>query len=129
MSGVVLVFRDVTDRKRDEEDLRQLAARLSEVDRRKNEFLAVLAHELRNPLAPLRNSLQLLRLTGGSGGRGEEPAVALEMMERQVGHMVRLIDDLMEISRISLGKIELRKEIVELSAIVKHALEAARPSL
>jgi PAS domain S-box-containing protein len=97
---------------------------LREADRRKDEFLATLAHELRNPLAPLRNGLQIMRLA-----RNDTHAVdqARGMMERQLGHMVRLIDDLLDLSRISRGKVELRKERVELTKAVRHAVETSRP--
>jgi PAS domain S-box-containing protein len=97
---------------------------LKEADRRKDEFLATLAHELRNPLAPIRNSLHLLRMTGGAG-----PAVERvhEIMERQVAHMVRLVDDLLELSRVSRGTIELKKEPVELATIINHAVETSKP--
>jgi signal transduction histidine kinase/ActR/RegA family two-component response regulator len=97
---------------------------LREADRRKDEFLAVLAHELRNPLAPIRNSLHILRLTGPQDSPSEHVA---EMMERQVNHMVRLVDDLLEVSRISRGKIELRKEMLEVAAVVRSAVETSRP--
>ncbi len=86
--------------------------------------MATLAHELRNPLAPIRNSLQLLRLTGGFSPAAERMH---EMMERQVAHMVRLVDDLLEISRISRGQIELKKERVELTKVVGHAVETSKP--
>ncbi len=104
-------------RTRAEESLRQ-------ADRRKDEFLATLAHELRNPLAPLRNSVHILQLTAS-----DDPAVArlCETMERQVTHLVRLVDDLLEVSRITRGKIELRKENVELAAIARNAIETSRP--
>ncbi len=124
VAGVVLIFRDVTERRRADNQLRKLAADLSESDRRKNEFLATLAHELRNPLAPIRNSLQIMRLTGGDR---EAAQSASEMMERQVGQMVRLVDDLVDVSRISRGKVELRKEPVELASAVNQAVEAAGP--
>ena len=131
--GCVLVFRDVAERRRSElelertaEELRAVAARLSEADRRKNEFLAMLAHELRNPLAPIRNALQILRLTRGS----EEAAQrAFEMMERQIGQLVRLVDDLLDVSRISRGKIDLRRELVELASILHLAVETTRPAI
>ena len=94
-----------------------------EADQRKDEFLAMLAHELRNPLAPIRNTISILRLSGG-----KQPASQLwEMMERQVGHMVRLVDDLLEVSRITRGKIELRKDRLELSLVVASAVETSRP--
>jgi signal transduction histidine kinase/ActR/RegA family two-component response regulator len=101
-----------------------LISQLRAADRRKDEFLATLAHELRNPLAPIRNSLHLLRLAGGSGEGAER---VYEMMERQVGQMVRLVDDLLEVSRISRGKIGLRKERIDLAAVVASAVETSRP--
>ena len=98
---------------------------LREQDKRKDEFLATLAHELRNPLAPVRNGLQILKIAGN----GEQGQKIREMMERQLGHMVRLIDDLMDVSRITRGRVELRRERVELRALVDSALEASRPLL
>ncbi len=114
---IVGVNMDVTERKRIEEALK-------EADRRKDQFLATLAHELRNPLAPLRNGLELLKLT-----RGDEDTLerTREMMERQLGHMVRLVDDLLDLSRINRGRIELRRERVELTKIVQQAVETSRP--
>jgi signal transduction histidine kinase/ActR/RegA family two-component response regulator len=97
---------------------------LRDADRRKNEFLAILAHELRNPLAPIRNSLHVLKRKNPQDATTRR---ATEMMERQVNYMVRLVDDLLEVSRISIGKIELRKQPVEVSAIVRDALETSRP--
>lgn len=102
----------------------RLVAELRESDRRKDEFLATLAHELRNPLAPIRNSLQLLRLTGDDPAMLEQ---ARSMMGRQLEQMVRLIDDLLDVSRISQGKLELRKQWVELATVVQNAVEMARP--
>ena len=107
----------------DIEDVKRLEAALREADRRKNEFLATLAHELRNPLAPLGTGLQILRLN-------DEPAErerAREMMERQLAQMVRLIDDLLDISRISRNKLELRKARISLAGVVANAVETARP--
>jgi PAS domain S-box-containing protein len=102
----------------------QLVAQLQDADRRKDEFLATLAHELRNPLAPLRHALQLLELTV----RGDARIDPLrEMMERQVGHLVRLVDDLLEMSRISRGALELRKERIPVSAVVRNAVETSDP--
>ncbi len=112
-----LYWTDITERKRAENALR-------ENDRRKDEFLAVLAHELRNPLAPIRNSLHILRLAAPQDPAAERVS---EMMERQVNHMVRLVDDLMEVSRITGGQIELRKEPIEVAAIVRSAVETSRP--
>ena len=100
------------------------AEALREADRRKNEFLATLAHELRNPLAPVRNALHLLRmpdLPAPAAGR------AVEMMDRQVVHIVRLVDDLLEVSRVTRGKIDLRREPVTLAAVVAAAVETSRP--
>jgi PAS domain S-box-containing protein len=116
--------RDITDRQRAEQAIREQAARLSAADRAKDEFLATLAHELRNPLAPLRNSLSLLRMAGN----GDPTAAPVhEMMERQVNHLVRLVDDLLEMSRISRGALTLRKERVEVAAVVRNALETSAP--
>jgi PAS domain S-box-containing protein len=116
IAGVVLIFRDITERRKAEETLR-------EADRRKDEFLAMLAHELRNPLAPVRNALQIIRLQGRDLQTMQSVS---EMMDRQVGQMVRLVDDLLDVSRISRGKIELRKERSELASIVHHVVEATR---
>lgn len=122
--GCVLVFRDITERKHAEDELRKMAADLSEADRRKDEFLSILAHELRNPLAPLRNGLQIIELTGGQNDTVRETRT---MMERQLKQLVRLVDDLLDVSRISRGKLELRKERVELGPILSHAVETSRP--
>ena len=94
-----------------------------EADRRKDEFLALLAHELRNPLAPIRNAVSLLRRTTSTHSD------IWQMMERQVGHMVRLVDDLMELSRITRGAIELRKEPTDLCAALATAVETCRPMI
>jgi signal transduction histidine kinase len=89
----------------------------------KNEFLATLAHELRNPLAPIRTGLEVIRRTP----TGAPVTRTLEMMERQVSHLVRLIDDLLDVSRITRGKLELRKQEVPLSLLLSHAVESSRP--
>jgi PAS domain S-box-containing protein len=112
--GVVLALSDITERVEAEVALR-------EADRRKDEFLATLAHELRNPLAPIMNSVPLL---------GGEPAArnnARSIIDRQVRHMARLVDDLLDVSRITLGRINLRRERVGVAEIVSHAVEASRP--
>ena len=97
--------------------------RLSEADRRKDEFLASLAHELRNPLAPIRTGVQILRMTGVESSS----QTVLPMMERQLQHMTRLLDDLLDVSRISRGKIALRCERIDLRNVVEEAVEASRP--
>jgi len=97
---------------------------LRDADRRKDEFLAILAHELRNPLAPIRNALQILRLTQPHDAAAEHVA---EVMDRQVSLMVRLVDDLLEVSRISSGKIDLRTGQVDVAAVVHSAIETSRP--
>ena len=106
--------------------LEQLEAELREAGRRKDEFIATLAHELRNPLAPVRNAAQLLVYQDDI----PEPArLARDIIARQVRVMSRLIDDLMDVSRINQGRIELRRERVELSSLVELAIEASRPSI
>jgi PAS domain S-box-containing protein len=111
------IARDITARKLHE-------AALREEDRRKNEFLALLAHELRNPLAPLRSGLQVLRL---AASKREAVEQAVPIMERQLEHLVRLVDDLLDVSRISRGKIVLRKERIALASVVDTAVEACEP--
>jgi PAS domain S-box-containing protein len=114
---------DITERRHLEIELRVLAANLAEADVRKNEFLAMLAHELRNPLAPIRNAVQIMKLSQDQ----ETVRHSLSLMERQLEQMVRLVDDLMDASRISRGKVELRKARVDLTAVVKNAVESSRP--
>ncbi len=108
---------DVTERKRIEMDLRS-------ADRRKDEFLATLSHELRNPLAPIRTAAQMLTLANLDR---EQLAWARQVIHRQVEHMARLLDDLLDVARITRGKLELRKERVDLGTIVDAAIESARP--
>jgi PAS domain S-box-containing protein len=117
------VSQDVTERRKLEDDLRKLAADLSAADRRKDEFLATLAHELRNSLAPVRNALQIIRLSPERAAREQ----ARTLTERQLGQMVRLVDDLLDVSRISQGKLELRREQVPLAAVLGSAVETSRP--
>ena len=121
--GVVLVFREISEsRKLQHELLRQTEA-LKEADRRKDEFLAVLAHELRNPLAPLRNGLQIARL---QFPHNEKLTRTVHMMERQLLHLVRLVDDLMDVNRVSRGLIELRRATVSVRDVLIASAEAVR---
>ncbi len=133
---------DVTQQREMADALRQNAADMSESDRRKTEFLAMLAHELRNPLAPIRNALQILKRGAGpeangqvgeaACGKGSSPTAhdsPIEMMERQVGQMVRLVDDLLDVSRINRGKIDLRRERVELASVISQAVETCGPAI
>jgi signal transduction histidine kinase len=105
------------------DELQTQAEALKDADRRKDEFLATLAHELRNPLAPLRQGLDILRRSPD----GEGAADIRDMMDRQLVHLVRLIDDLLDVSRVSQGKIELRKDKIEAADVVRAAVEASRP--
>ena len=117
-------IRDITDRSRLEKETHEQASVLADLDRRKDEFLATLAHELRNPLAPIRNGLQIMKLAEGDGKVIER---SRSMMDRQVEQMTRLIDDLMDLSRISQGKIVLQKARLRLAMVVQHAVETSRP--
>ncbi|HSS28622.1 MAG TPA: ATP-binding protein [Usitatibacter sp.] len=106
--------------------LKRVETELRQNDQRKNEFLATLAHELRNPLAPLRNGLEVLKLAGPNAATSDR---AREMMERQMLQLVRLVDDLLDVSRVSRGKVELRRERIELSAVLRNAIETSQPVL
>ena len=117
---------DITERKRAEEVLRTSEEELREADRRKDEFLAMLAHELRNPLAPIRTGLELIRVAGNTAAAVER---VRGMMDRQVGHMVRLIDDLLDVSRITSGKIQLQREPTPLNSLVSSAIDANRAAM
>ena len=117
VSGCVSVCFDMTERHRAENVLR-------EADRRKNEFLATLSHELRNPLAPIRNALELMRRAGGDAALSER---ALAIMERQVRQLVRLTDDLLDVSRITRNRIELQRERFDLRTAIRSAIEAIEP--
>ena len=112
------------ERTRAEEALRASARRLEEADRRKDRFLATLAHELRNPLAPMRNALHFMQLRGS---RDPDMQNARDMIDRQVRQMVRLVDDLMEVSRITLGQIQLQSEVVSLAIVITNAVEVSHP--
>jgi PAS domain S-box-containing protein len=123
---VALLFSDVTARRQADDRLRKLAADLAEADRRKTEFLATLAHELRNPLAPIRSGLAVLGLSG------DNPAAIARVraiMERQVGNMVHLIDDLLDIARISGGKLDLKKARADLQGALSSAIETSLPAI
>jgi len=130
--GVVLVFRDVTDERRAERALRASEARFSEAnerlqeaDRRKDEFLAVLSHELRNPLAPIENSLYILdRASPG----GDQARRSLEVIRRQATHLSRLVDDLLDVTRIARGKIRLQRQRVDFVDVMRRTVEDYRTS-
>ncbi len=131
--GGMMVVQDIDARKRGEIALRESEDRsrraeeaLRDADRRKNEFLAVLAHELRNPLAPIRSSLEILAL-GARGGHAID--YVKDVLERQVRNLTRLVDDLTEISRITQGKVELKRERVEIEDVVRAAVEICHPAL
>ena len=115
--GASKVARDITERI-------EIQNALREGERRKDEFLAILAHELRNPLAPLRNALAIFRSDKASESI---KAQAREMMERQINQMVRLVDDLMDVSRITRDKITLQKERITLESLLNNAMETSRP--
>jgi PAS domain S-box-containing protein len=118
------VSQDVSENKRLTDDLRRLAAELSAADRRKNEFLATLAHELRNPLAPISSMLEVLKHPNA-----DESLVrrARDTLGRQLKQLIRLVDDLMDLNRVTLNRLDLRASQVELSAVLHQALEASRP--
>ena len=124
------VGRDVTDRKRAEDERRELEAQksveaaLRDADRRKDEFLAMLGHELRNPLAPIGSALEILRRAPPGSA---QTAWARDSIGRQLGTMTRLLDDLLDVSRITLGKIQLRLDSVDLALVIANAIEAIRP--
>ncbi len=117
---------DVTQQVLARRQMEESEARLREADRRKDDFLATLAHELRNPLAPIRNTLQILTLTADGT---ETITSATQLMGRQVDQLVRLVDDLLDVSRISRGTIRLRPEPIDLNEVVGQAVEASRPLL
>jgi len=130
LNRVAVIFNDITERKNADDALRaneralaQQAAALRQADRNKDEFLAMLAHELRNPLAPLRNASQILQTPGINGN---DRATAQALISRQIDNMSRMIDDLLDVSRITEGKIELKKQPVLLDTILIAASEGAR---
>jgi signal transduction histidine kinase len=113
------LVREIAERQRAE-------AALQDADRRKNAFLATLSHELRNPLAAIANAVQLLQIGGSGGARGD---AAHDVLRRQIAHLVRLVDDLLDVSRITTGKISLRREPVDLAGVVALAVDTALPQL
>ena len=126
VTGIAAQAAIAIDNARLYERLRDSAERLAESDRRKDEFLATLAHELRNPLAPMRNALKLMQL---APGRPEIGAQAEALIGRQLEHLLRLVDDLLDLSRISLGKIELHRARVDLAEVMQSAIETAQPHI
>jgi signal transduction histidine kinase len=117
-------IRDITERRNLEDQARDQAKTLAEMHRRKDEFLAMLSHELRNPLAPILNAVQLLRLQRELNPLQHE---AQMIIERQVGQMARLVDDLLEVSRITTGRIHLQEELIDFRVIVRRAIDTTRP--
>jgi PAS domain S-box-containing protein len=122
--GVVCYFRDISAQVLARKALEQSREALRDADRRKDEFLATLAHELRNPLAPLRNSLEILKRAGGNAELIER---ARATMERQFSQMVRLVDDLLDVSRIARNQLLLKPETVDLASVINRAVETCRP--
>jgi PAS domain S-box-containing protein len=122
VQGVVLVFRDATEARETESRIRKSEEELRENDKRKNEFLAMLAHELRNPLAAIGNAVML----STHSGLQEHFAWSMDVINRQIKHLTRLIDDLLDVSRISRGKIELRRDILDVTPILDSAVETVR---
>ena len=122
--GAINCFYDITERSALEHKTHQQAEMLADLSRRKDEFLAMLSHELRNPLAPISNAVQLLRLQKNDDSIQQK---ARGIIERQVGQLTHLIDDLMEVSRLTTGRIHLHQERLALAGIVEHAVETVRP--
>jgi PAS domain S-box-containing protein len=124
--GASKIARDITEQKRLEEALWDRTRQLAEADRRKDEFLAMLGHELRNPLGPICNAVRVLRLRGPA-----DPVLrqSWDMIDRQAAHMARLIDDLLDVSRITHGKVSLRTELLDLAKVVKVTVEDYRSGL
>jgi CheY-like chemotaxis protein len=118
--AIVAIGNDVTEQVEARKKLELLAKEAQAATRAKDEFLAMLGHELRNPLAPMLTALELLRLRG-------DTSPELEVMERQVAHLTRLVDDLMDVSRITRGRLELRRKNVELSEVISKAIEITSP--
>lgn len=121
--GVVGAMLDITHRKKIEAERIRQIQELEARDAGKDEFVAMLAHELRNPLNPITTAVQVLRMTADASRR-EKMALTYEMIERQVGHMSRILDDLLDLARVSRGKVVLQKERLEWTALVRHSIEA-----
>jgi signal transduction histidine kinase len=118
-------IRDISERRKLERQMLAQAAELSDLHRRKDEFLAMLSHELRSPLAPIANAVQLLGLPNGPESHTHKQA--REIIERQIGQLQHLVDDLLEVSRITTGRVQLRQERVAFRGIIDGAVETARP--
>lgn len=114
------------ERRRLAEELQQRVAELRELDENRNHFLAMLAHELRNPLAPISNALQFFKLSGPASG---DAAALRAIIERQLAHMTRLIDDLLDVSRVTRNHLALQCEPIDFTAVVQQAIEASRPDI
>jgi len=121
---VAVVFNDITERSRLERKTQEQAEVLVDLHRRKDEFLAMLSHELRSPLAPISNAVQLLRLQTNEDPLQQQ---ARNIIERQVGQLTHLVDDLLEVARITTGRVQLRQERITVSGVVERAVESARP--
>ena len=124
IKGAICLVSDITDRKRMEMELLRQADELHQASQRKDEFLAMLAHELRNPLAPLANTLQIIRSQVHGNAVIEE---SLDVARRQIQHISRLLEDLLDVSRITRGRVDIRKKALELNSVVNHAVEASLP--
>ena len=124
ITGASKIARDISEQKRAEARIRQLMSDLQEADRRKDEFLATLAHELRGPLAPLRNSVEVMKLARGDGAIQDR---ARDTIDRQLTQMERLIEDLLDIARITRNKLILRRTPLELATVIQQAVEGCRP--
>ncbi len=124
LDGCVAVITDNTHLRKLESERARALAELQEADRRKNEFLAMLSHELRNPMAPILTAVEILRLAPQDA---EASAKARAVIERQVAHMKRLLEDLLDVSRVSQGKIALRRQVLDLGTILQRAVEVSQP--
>jgi len=122
--GASKIARDITARRQLEDHLRRMAVDLAEADRQKGEFLATLAHELRNPLAPLRSALDLLKQSGADASRAQ---LARDTMDRQLGQMVRLVDDLLDVNRVMHNRLELRPVDIDIALVIHQAVEVSQP--